>query len=329
MLKPKLYEIMIPLPLSPKIVEKKENIAHFVIEALYPGFGVTVGNSLRRVLLSSLSGAAITQIKIRGVQHEFSTVPGVIEDVITIMLNLKQLRFKTYSDEPQKAVLKVKGEKEATGKEIDLSSQLELVNKNHHIATLTDKKTELEIELQIEKGMGYVSRETKAKEMGSMRQKIEIGIIPMDAIFTPIRRVSYKVENMRVGERTDFDKLTIELETDGTIDPEDAFTQACEILVQHYSLFINTYKKEEKEAESDLESEKKAEGSGDEMKIKVEDLKLSTRTLNALFKNNIKSTGAILKKSEKSLSEMEGMGDKAIKEIKKALKKHNLELKES
>jgi DNA-directed RNA polymerase subunit alpha len=155
---------MIPLPQKPKIIKKEPNRAIFEIEGLYPGYGATVGNSLRRVLLSSLSGAAVTQMKIKGVQHEFSTISGVIEDVITIGLNLKQLRFKMHTEEPQKARLKVRGEKEVNGSSFELPSQVELINKNSHIATLTDKKAELDIEIQIEKGMGYIPVERRKKE---------------------------------------------------------------------------------------------------------------------------------------------------------------------
>ncbi len=229
---------MIPLPLKPKIVEKKGNWAKFEIEALYPGYGVTIGNSLRRVLLSSLEGAAVTQMKIKGVSHEFSTIPGVLEDVIQIMLNLKKLRFRMFTQEPLRATLKVKGEKKVTGADFQLPSQLELVNKDCPIATLTDKKAELEMEVQIEKGVGYLARERRKKE------KIAIGTILVDAIFTPIRRVAFRVENMRVGERTDFDRLFLEIETDGIISPEEALYKASEILVNHFSLIQETFKKD-------------------------------------------------------------------------------------
>ncbi|MDP1538593.1 MAG: DNA-directed RNA polymerase subunit alpha [bacterium] len=177
-------------------------------------------------------------MKIRGISHEFSTTPGVLEDVITIMLNLKQLRFRLFAPEPQKATLKVKGEKEVKGSDFDFPAQVELANRNCHIATLTSKSAELEIEIQIEKGVGYSSRETRQKE------KLEIGAISVDAIFTPIKRVSYRVENMRVGERTDFDRLFLEIETDGIITPEEAFWRACEILVKHFSLLVDTFKPE-------------------------------------------------------------------------------------
>lgn len=221
---------MIPLPLQPKIVEKKDNSAVFEIEALWPGYGVTVGNSLRRVLLSSLPGAAVTQVKIKGAPHEFSTIPGILEDVVTILLNIKQLRFKLHTDEPQKVRILMKGEKEIIGSILDLPSQVELMNKDAKIATLTDKKSEFDMEIVIENGMGYEPAESRKKE------KLEIGTIALDAIFTPVRKVSYRVESMRVGEKTDFDRLILELETDGSITPEGAVNQASEILVGHFAL---------------------------------------------------------------------------------------------
>ncbi|KPJ56086.1 hypothetical protein AMJ49_05775 [Parcubacteria bacterium DG_74_2] len=224
---------MIPLPFKPKVTETGENKALFEISALYPGYGITIGSSLRRVLLSSLPGAAVTQVKIKGVQHEFSTIPNVLEDVIMIILNLKKLRFKLHGDESQTGIIKVKGEKEIKGKDIELPSQVEIVSKDVHIATLTAKKAELEMEIQIENGIGYESVERRKKE------KLEIGVIALDAVFSPIKRVSYKVENMRVGERTDFDKLTLEIETDGVITPRQAFQQALEILIKHFSLFVD------------------------------------------------------------------------------------------
>lgn len=220
----------------------------FEIEVLYPGYGVTVGNALRRVLISSLPGAAATQAKIKGVSHEFSTIPGVLEDVIMIMMNLKQLRFKLFTQEPQKATLKIKGEKEVKGSDFNLPSQVELVNKDCHIATLTTKSAELEIEIQIEKGVGYSSRESRKEE------KLEIGAIALDAIFTPIKKVSYKVENMRVGERTDYDRLFLEIETDGIISPEEAIFQASEILLNHFSLLTDAFKEK---AASVLKTEEK------------------------------------------------------------------------
>lgn len=230
---------MIPLPLAPKILEKKDNWALIEIEALYPGYGVTIGNALRRVLLSSLEGAAPTQLKIKDVSHEFSTIPGVMEDVITIMLNIKQLRFKMSGNEPQTCILKAKGETEVTGGDFDIPSQLELVNPKTHIADLTSKSAKLEMEIKVEKGIGYVSKDNRKKGT-----KLEIGMIPLDAIFTPVVNVGFKVQNMRVGDRTDFDKVLLEIKTDGTIEPQEAFISASEILVNHFTLFNNSFNKQ-------------------------------------------------------------------------------------
>lgn len=228
---------MIPLPSKPKIIEKKENFAKFEIDGLYPGYGTTVGNSLRRVLLSSLEGAAVTHVKIKGVQHEFSTLEGVSEDILNIILNLKQLRFKSFSAEPQIATLKVKGEEEVTGGDFRLTSELELINPDTHIATLTQKSSELEMEITIEKGVGYEPVERRKKA------KLEIGEIMIDAIFNPVKKVSLAVENSRVGDRTDFDKVVLGLETDGSITPEEAFNQANDIIIKTFESFKTEEKK--------------------------------------------------------------------------------------
>jgi len=314
---------MIILPKQPKIIGEKDNWARFEIEGLYPGYGVTVGNSLRRVLLSSLEGAAVTQVKIKGVSHEFSTMEGVMEDVITIIMNLKQMRFKLYGDEPQKAALKVKGEKEVKGSDFEFPSQVELINKNCHIATLTGKKTEFEMEIQIEKGIGY-----EPVEMRKEREKLEIGVLPVDAIYTPIKRVSFKVENMRVGERTDFDRLILDIETDGTVDAKKAFVDAVDLILNHFNLIGETFKEQ---VQDEMPKEKKIENleeKEDVLKTKVEEMKLSQRTINALSGNGVKTAAGIIKKSKESLLELEGMGEAGLKEIKKALKKLGLELKE-
>jgi len=295
---------MIPLPSQPKVTGKKDNEANFIIEGLYPGYGTTVGNSLRRVLLSSLPGAAVTQVKIKDVMHEFSTIPGVLEDVATIILNVKQLRFKIYSNEPQTTMLKVKGEKEVKGSDFELPSQLELVNKDAHIATLTDKKAKLEMEIQVEQGIGYIPVERRK------RGKLAIGVILLDAIFTPVRKVSFRVENMRVGERTDFDRLFLEVETDGTISPEECFFTATQILNQHFEYLGSKFEKKEESLDTN-----------------VEELRLSARTLNTLLQNNIKTAKDIIRKNEASILELKGMGKKGLKEIKKALKKLDLEIR--
>lgn len=219
---------MIPFSQPTKVIETSATRGIFEIEALYPGYGVTVGNSLRRVLLSSLEGAAATQVKIKNVPHEFSTMPGIIEDTIQLLLNIKQLRVKLHGEEPQTITLKVKGEKEAKASDFEIPSQVEIMNKDLHIATITDKSTELEIEVRIEKGMGYVSAETLKKD------KNEIGSISLDAAFNPVKKVNYRVENMRVGERTDYDKIQFEIITDGSIAPENALYQAARILAGQF-----------------------------------------------------------------------------------------------
>jgi len=306
---------MIPLPNPPKVIQQKGNKAIFEIRSLYPGYGITLGNSLRRVLLSSLEGAAITQVKIKGVSHEFSTIPGVLEDVIMILLNLKKLRFKLFSKEPQKAVLKVKGEKEVTGKDLKLPSEVEIVNPQSHIATLTKPSALLEMEVLIEKGVGYLPVE------GREEKKPEVGVIFLDAIFTPVKKVNFKVENMRVGKRTDFDKLKLEIETDGTVTPQEAFKKACEILLSHFKFLARGEEAVEKEETGKEISDSGKEITKEKGKIKIEDLDLSLRTKNALLKGGIKTVGGLLRKKEEEWAKIEGLGKKGIEEIKENLKK--------
>ena len=298
---------MISLPQQPKILDKTDNSAKFVVEGLYPGYGITLGNALRRVLLSSLEGAAVTEVKIKGVDHEFTTIKGVLEDVIILSLNLKKIKFKLHGDEPQKATLKIKGEKIVTGKDFQYPSQLELVNKDVHIATLTDKKAELEMEVLVEKGLGYEAVESRRKE------KLEIGQIALDAIFSPITKVSFSVENMRVGDRTDFDKLIIGIETDGTMDPEEAMLKSVQILIEHLNVFLVKEVPKKEIVKKEIKS--------------FEDIGLSARTINALEGGGIKSVNGLLRKTEDDIKALGGLGDKAVSEIKKALKKEKLELK--
>lgn len=315
---------MIPLPTSFQIVKKDNRSAQFILEGLYPGYGVTLGNVLRRVLLSSLEGAAVTEVKIKGVQHEFSVLPGVLEDVINICLNLKKLRFKIYTDEPVKSTLKVKGQKEVKAKDFEIPSQLELINKEEHIATLTDKNATLEMEITVQKGVGYEPVEMRKKE------KLSIGEIQLDAIYTPIKRVAYRVENMRVGARTDFDRLIIDVETDGTIEPEEAFNKAVDIILEHFNFIkdnIGAKKESKKIPQKEQSKEKESKQEEDILKTPIEELKLSTRTINALTKAHIKTLGGLVKKKEEDLKNLEGLGSKGIEEIRKILKKHGLELK--
>lgn len=246
-------ETNILLPKPPKIFKKGENRAIFEIENCYPGYGMTLGNTFRRVLLSSLPGAAVASVKIKGADHEFSTIPHVLEDVIQIILNLKQVRFKLYTEGPVILSLKAKGEKKVKASDIKASSNVEIVNKDVHIATLTDKKAEIEMEIEVDRGLGYMPVEKRKKE------KLTIGSIAVDAIFSPIKRINYEIENMRVGDRTDFNRLRLDIETDGSLSPEEAFWRAAQILVGHFSLFTGPEKKAEQEMEQKLASLKTAE----------------------------------------------------------------------
>jgi len=324
---------MITLPKKPKVTGKEKNRAVFEIEACYPGYGTTLGNVIRRVLLSSLQGAAITSVKIKGVQHEFSMIPHVIEDVVQIILNLKQIRFKLYTDQPIKVSLKVKGEKEVTAADIKTTSELEVINPEAHIASITNKKTSLEMEIEIERGLGYSPVELRKKE------KLEVGKIAVDAIFSPVRKVTYFIEHMRVGERTDYGRLKMTIETDGTITPEDAFQKAAQILVDHFKIFtlleekkaakkktVKSKAKISKEVKKEAISERKR--ARQEMaKIRLVDLKISAQTANLLQEAGLKTVDGLSKKREKNLEKIEGLGKKRIVEIKRALGKLGLTLK--
>lgn len=201
----------------------------FEIEGLYSGYGLTVGNALRRVLLSSLPGACVTQIKIKNVKHEFTTIDGVMEDIVEIALNMKKVRFAFHADEPQILTIDVKGEKEVTAGDIKTNAQVEVINPESHIATITEKKTEFSMEITVEKGLGYVPVEARKVE------KLPVGVIAIDAIFTPVTNVNFVVENMRVGERTDFNKIKFTIETDGSIKPSAALHKASNILKDHFA----------------------------------------------------------------------------------------------
>lgn len=249
-----MESVSISLPKKPKIVEKSDSRAVIEISELYPGFGSTVGNALRRALYSSLPGAALTSVKIEGVPHEFTTIDGVLEDVIELSLNLKQIRLKIHGSEPQTLKLKVKGPKDVKAGDIETPSQVEIINKDLHIASVTSSKTTLEMELRAEPGLGYIQNEQDKEE------KKEIGVISLDAVFSPIRKVNFEVENMRVGDRTDYHKLVLEIVTDGTVDPEEAFEYAVGVLVDHFSLMQNLEgaKKKKTTAKKKAPAKKKA-----------------------------------------------------------------------
>jgi len=316
----------IPLPEIPKIIsqDKKRNLAIFEISPCYPGYGMTLGNTFRRVLLSSLSGAAVTAIKVEKVNHEFSGIPHVKEDMIELMLNFKKLRVKSFSDSAQKMTLNVKGVKEVSAKDIKAPADIEIINQDLHLASLTDKKAELNIEIEVQKGIGYSSAEEREKS------KQEIGKVLLDAIFTPIQRVNYTVENVRVHDRTDFNKITMEIETDGSIAPEEAFKEAAEILVDHFKLFVSPQKQRQVEKDiAVLEKEKSPKKkSVARVSVNIEDLKLNSRIITVLEDNRIKSVTSLVKKSENQLLNLDGLGEKAIKNIKRELGKLGLVLKQ-
>lgn len=232
----------IPLPKKLGITPVADHQATFTIEPCYPGYGTTLGNALRRVLLSSLEGGAITAVKIKGVNHEFSTLPNVKEDVVEIILNLKAIRLKVQADEPQTVTIKAKGEKKVTGKDIKCPAGVEVFTTDQVIATLTDKSADFEVELRVEKGRGYIPVESREKE------KNEIGMIAIDAVYTPVRNVNFEVDSVRVGQMTNFDKLVLDITTDGTISPMEAFTQATQILEDHFQFILSQAKEEKPEA---------------------------------------------------------------------------------
>ncbi len=240
---------MIQLPSEPKLVSKTGSRAVFEIGPLYPGYGMTIGNTLRRVLISSLEGAAITSVKIKGVDHEFSAIEGILEDVIEIILNLKKVRLKLFKDEPVTLMLHAKGEGVVTASAIEENADVEIVNGDQHIATITNKKTELEMEITLERGIGYVPVEQRQKE------KLTVGKIAIDGIFTPIRNVNFTVENIRVGQRTDYNKVLLDVETDGSVSPEESLKKASDILVEHFAI-IGKVEVPKEEAKSTAKTKK-------------------------------------------------------------------------
>ncbi len=320
--------MQISLPQKPKYVSSDKKTATFEIEGCYPGYGTTLGNALRRVLLSSLSGAAIVSVKIKNVKHEFSTIPNVAEDIIQIILNLKQVRFKLHGEENVKVNLKVKGEKKITADMIECPSNVEVVNGEAFIASITSPKGEVEIEMEISRGIGYIPVEQQDRE------KKEVGVIAVDAIYTPIRKVNYTISNMRVGKRTDFEKISLEIATDGSIEPQEAFLKSVEILVEQFSV-LKEFEKAGKEKEVVVLEKKEVEVEVKKVEkdpsiVEITELKsLSTRTLNVLEKAKIKNIGDIVKLNEDEITNLDGMGAKGIKEIKKAVGDFGLNLKKA
>src|ERR1035437_10490930 len=322
-------EYKIIMPSKPRVVEEVGNKGVFEIDGLYPGYGHTLGNSLRRIILSSLPGASVTSIKIDGVSHEFQTMDGIKEDVIVMILNLKKTRFKMITDEPQTVTLSIKGPKEVLASDIKTGGQVEILNPELHIAEVTGK-VNLNIEMKIEKGLGFIPKEILQKE------KVDIGTIAVDAIFTPIRRVSYEVENMRVGDKTNHNRLRISIETDGTLTAREALSRSIEIMINQLKAIVDFKEEEvvieEKESKKEIKMKDEEEKPGDDftdiLKTRTDNLDLSTRTLNALTAANIRTLGGLARKKREDLLEVEGIGEKGITEIKKILGKFGLTLKE-
>jgi DNA-directed RNA polymerase subunit alpha len=284
----------------------------FLIQPLERGYGVTIGNSLRRVLISSLQGAAIVSARLDGVLHEFSTIPGVAEDMTEIVLNLKQVRFKLLNKKPDKVVLHLRGPKEFTARDIQIgNNDFEVLNPEHHIATL-NRDAEVKLELQVRRGRGYVPAEENRPA------DAPIGLIPLDAIFSPVRNVTYTIENTRVGQRIDYEKLTLEIWTDGSITPDDALTFAARTLRDHIQLFINFDVKPEKEEEEDIDEEtlhiRKL------LRKPVEELELSVRSANCLKEARVRTIADLVRRDEPDMLKFKNFGRKSLVELNEILK---------
>ena len=285
------------------------------VEPLERGFGVTIGNALRRVLLSSLQGTAITGMQVQGVLHEFSTIPGVIEDVTDIVLNVKGITLKMDVDGPKRLRLNVNGPAKVTADMIELTAGFEIMNPEHHICTL-DKGAKLEVEFIVENGKGYIPANSNNQD------EMPIGLIPIDALFSPIRKVAYRVDNTRVGQQTDYDKLLFDIETDGTLTPEDAIAFGARILTEQLKPFIN-FDEPEPEVEEDAESVLPFNRS---LLKKVDELELSVRSANCLKNDNIVYIGDLVQKTEPEMLRTPNFGRKSLNEIKEVLKIMSLEL---
>jgi DNA-directed RNA polymerase subunit alpha len=290
----------------------------FTAEPLERGFGTTLGNSLRRVLLSSLEGSAVTSLKITGVQHEFSSIPGVVEDTTDLILNLKEVRLKLHTDKPKTLYLRAKGPGEVSAQDIEADAEVEILNPGLHIATI-DKNGKLELEMRARRGRGYVSSD-RNKESGQ-----PIGVVPIDSIFSPIRKVNFKVENARVGQDTDYDKLVLEVWTDGSIKPDDAVAHAAKLLKDHLSIFIHLPEEEEATSAGDEEI-KKTPAFNENLLRSVNELELSVRAANCLKNAGIETIAEMVQKTESEMLKTKNFGRKSLNEIKEILAEMSLSL---
>lgn len=316
----------IALPSKPRIVSEGERSGIYEIDGLYPGYGYTLGNSLRRIILSSLQGAAITHVKIPGVAHEFSTIEGVKEDVVAILLNVRKIRLRISTDEKQIITLSAKGPKTVTAADLELPGQVEVLNPDQHIAEVSGK-VPFEIELHAERGLGYIPKEAHQKE------RVDIGTIALDAIFSPIRRVNYEVENMRVGDRTDFNRLRIVIETDGTLGAREALERAIETMIHQLKAIVGF--KEEEAVEAPIvkdparkeREERMAPVDSEALKTRITELNLPQRVEQALDNASIRTVGGLVRKREDDLLAIEGLGQKGLQDIKRALSNMGLTLR--
>ena len=294
--------------------------ARFVCTPLERGYGITIGNSLRRIMLSSLPGTAVSQVKVDGVLHEFSTLPGVKEDVTEIVLNIKNLAIKnnSSSDEPKVAYIEVEGEGEVTAADIQCDQDIEIVNKDQHIATLSGKDAKLYIELTITCGRGYVSSEQNKSA------ELPIGVISVDSIYTPVERVNMSVENTRVGQQTDFDKLTLDVYTNGTLSPEDSVSLAAKVLSEHLNLFVDL---SDAASRTEVMSAKKEDIKVDIMNMSIDELELSVRSYNCLKRAGINTVSELVNKTPDEMMKVRNLGRKSLEEVLEKLKDLDLELR--
>lgn len=295
-----------------KAEKETADYGKFIIEPLEQGYGHTLGNALRRVLLTSLPGAAVTQVKIAGVRHRFSTLEGLKEDVVELILNIKQLRFKYKGEKPVKIKLEAQGPGEVKAGDIKAPAVVEIVNPKHVLGKLADKKNKLKMEMVVESGFGYLSAEERKSDT--------LGIIPVDASFTPVQRVDYKVEAMRVGRRTDLDRLILEITTDGTISPSEALKESAKILVAFFGQVVEP-------KEVPVEEEKEEELPSEVLRLTVEELNLPTRIANALRKGGYGTVKDLTVANASDIAKVKNLGEKSIKVVKAALAEKEVSLK--
>jgi DNA-directed RNA polymerase subunit alpha len=319
-----MLETNVTLPSKPRVVSEGDNKGVFEIDGLFPGYGHTLGNSLRRIILSSLPGAAITQVKIDGAEHEFSTLSGVKEDVINILLNLRRVRLNLHSEEPVTISLNKSGAGVITAADFDAPSQVDILNPEQEIAEITNKSTKLTMEITVERGLGYVPREAH------QRDKVEIGVIALDAVFTPIRRANYEVENMRIGDRTDFNRLRMIIETDGTYTAREALEKSIEIMIHQLKSVIGFQEQHTEVVEkvTEVATEEAVEMDQEVLKTRIETLDLTSRTLQALEEASIRTVGGLVRKKKDDILSLDGIGPKGLEEIHELLLKMNLKLEE-